>query len=229
MQVLRLKFILITSVFRRFPSIRWKLSKHFPSLFFYPHMKSQEYLLFKSIPYKGAVILEFGSGGSTVHFLKQAKKTYSVESNFTFYKYMKSIFLIKKACKKSLFLKFVSIGDTDTWGRPVSGEKKANWRSYYSDIWKEIILKESKVDIIFIDGRFRVSCCLYAVLQVLELNWEQPVFVVHDFIDRKEYYVLLEFLDEVECKHRLSVFTMKKDIEICDVKAALDTHAHMTD
>lgn len=37
------------------------------------------------------------------------------------------------------------------------------------------------------------------------------------------------FLDEVECKHRLSVFTMKKDIEICDLKAALDTHAHVTD
>lgn len=137
-------------------------------------MKSQEYLLFNSIPYK--VQLSWNLVQAALQSIsKTGKKDLFSGIKFYFLQEHEIYSLVKKAFKKSLFLKFVSIGDTGTWGRPVSGDKKANWRSYYSDIWKEIILKEKRLNIIFIDGRFRVSCCLYAVQQVLELNWKQPL------------------------------------------------------
>lgn len=222
-----LKFIIVKKLFKLFskPSFKWNLCQIFPSLFFYPYMKPDEYLLFTEISYKKSVILEFGSGGSTIQFIKRGKKLYSVESNPDFYKYMCSITLVKEAIGKSLLLKFISLGETDPWGRPLSSENKENWHNYYSEIWKEIILNENKVDVIFIDGRFRVCCCLYSIIQIFKNNWEEPVFIIHDFWNRKEYFVLLKFLDEMKSKSRLGVFTIKKDIKIHELEAVLHDYA----
>lgn len=220
-----LQFKIAKKLIYYFPSLKWKLCQKFPLIIFYPHMEPDEYLLFNKILYNKAVILEFGSGGSTIQCIKRGRKIYSVESNPDFYKYMRSITLIKKASIKSLSLKFINLGDTDTWGRPMSSENKENWHNYYSEIWKEIILNENKVDVIFIDGRFRICCCLYSIIQIIEHTWKEPIFMIHDFYNRKEYFVLLEFLDEIEFKLRLGVFKIKKDIKINEVKNALHRYA----
>ncbi len=220
-------FILTKKLFKRFisPSLKWKLCKNFPSLFFFPHMKVDEYLLFNKITDKTKVVLEYGSGGSTIQFIKQKKKIYTVDSNPDFYRYMRSIGMVKKAIGKSLFLKLIDLGNTDTWGRPVSLERKENWHRYYTEVWNDIIQNENKVDIIFIDGRFRISCCAYSILQVLENNWKETVFMIHDFWNREEYKVLLNFLDEIESKSRLGVFTVKTDIDIDELKSTIQKYS----
>lgn len=211
--------------FFRSPTLKWKLRKFLPSLFFIPHMWADEYALFDKITRKKKVILEFGSGGSTVHFIKRHKKIYSVESNPDFYGYMKSISLVKKALGKSLFLKFIDLGNTDLWGRPVSLERKENWHNYYTEVWKAILENESKVDVVFLDGRFRISCCLYSILQVLNNNWKDTIFMIHDFWNRQEYKVLLKFLNEIESRSRLAAFTARTDIDVDELKSVLQKHS----
>ncbi|MEJ7679842.1 MAG: hypothetical protein WKG06_18695 [Segetibacter sp.] len=140
---------------------------------------------------------------------------------------MNSITLVKKATEKSLFLKFINLGDTDSWGRPLSLERKENWPDYYSEVWKDIVLNENKVDVVFIDGRFRVCCCVYSIIKILENNWKETIFMIHDFWNRKEYFVLLKFLDEIESKSRLGVFAIKKDINIHEINSILPQYSSM--
>lgn len=224
-----LRFIIVKKFFKLFKSklLKWKLCKVLPSLFFFPHMKPGEYELFDKITDKKKVILEFGSGGSTIQLIKRKKKVYSVESNPEFYNYMKSISLVKKAMGKSLFLKFIDLGNTDPWGRPVSLERKENWHGYYTEVWKDIMQDGNKVDVIFIDGRFRISCCVYSILKVLENNWKETIFMIHDFWNREEYKVLLRFLYQIESKSRLGVFTAKKNIDIDELEGTLQKYSSM--
>ncbi len=203
-------------------NIKWKLYKYLPSIFFFPLMKTDEYLIFTKTTKMKKVILEYGSGGSTIEFLKKHKKIYSVESNPDFCKYLLSVNIVKKAIGKSLFLKFIDIGNTDKWGRPVSIERKEHWHEYYSEIWKDVIQNENKVDVIFIDGRFRVCCCAYSIVQLLEHNWKETIFIIHDFWNREEYKILLTFLDEIESISTLGVFKCKAHIDVDKVKALLD-------
>lgn len=224
-----LKFKVAKKLFQRFKksSVKWKLCRKLPSIFFFPHMELDEYILFNKMSLKKKIILEYGSGGSTIQFIKSKKKVYSVESNPDFYKYMNSITLVKKATEKSLFLKFINLGDTDSWGRPLSLERKENWPDYYSEVWKDIVLNENKVDVVFIDGRFRVCCCVYSIIKILENNWKETIFMIHDFWNRKEYFVLLKFLDEIESKSRLGVFAIKKDINIHEINSILPQYSSM--
>lgn len=188
-------------------------------------MESDEYLLFSKTIENKEVVLEYGSGGSTIQFINRSKTVYSVESNPEFYKYMRSIHLVNKVIGKSLFMKYIDLGDTDPWGRPVSLDKTENWPGYYSEVWKEILRDGNKVDIIFIDGRFRVACCLFSVLQILGNQWNGTVIMIHDFWNRDEYKILLRFLDELESRSRLGVFTVKADIDADMVKTELEKYS----
>jgi hypothetical protein len=188
-------------------------------------MKIDEYSLFNKITDKKKVILEYGSGGSTIQFIKRRKKIYTVESNADFYRYMKSIGMVKKAIGKSAFLKLIDLGNTDTWGRPASLERTENWHQYYTEVWKDIIQNENKVDVILIDGRFRICCCAYSILQLYENNWKGTIFMIHDFWNREEYKVLLNFLDEIESQLRLGVFSVKADIDIEELKKTIQKYS----
>ncbi len=207
------------------PSLEWNFCQKFPALFFFPHMKFNEYYLFKKISRNKKVVLEFGSGGSTINFLKAKKKVYSVESNPKFYKYMKSIRLINEAINKSLVLKFIELGETDQWGSPVLIKSNANVISYYSEIWKDINLNKQNVDLIYIDGRFRVCSCIYSILQLLKNDRTGTTIMIHDFWNRKEYHILLKFLTEIKSKSRLGCFIIKKEIDIKEAEDVLNEYS----
>lgn len=207
-------------VFKR-PFYKWKLCRSFPYIFFSPFMTFGEYLFFDRLCYSKKVILEYGSGGSTLYFIKRKKQVYSVESNPEFYKYMNSIGRVRNSKGNSLFLRYVDVGETNSIGKPLSMEKENNWNKYYAEIWNKILSDRKEIDIIFIDGRFRVSCVAYSLIKVLENKMREPIFLIHDFYDRKQYHIVLKFLNEIECKSRLGAFSLKKDINIDEVKDVL--------
>lgn len=205
--------------------LRWKLKQQYPATFFLPHLLRDEYALFKKTFAPAKTVLEYGTGGSTIHFLNTKKTVFSVESNQEFYSYLSAIGLVKNSLKKNLSLRYVDLGATNEWGKPVNNEGQQGWSKYYADVWNEIDPAVHKVDAIFIDGRFRVACALYAILKILNYQWKDTQIVIHDFWRRKEYHVVLEFLDNVATASQLAVFRVKKNIDTEKVKSMLDQYA----
>lgn len=210
------------------PETRWQLKKDYPQLFFYPFMKPDEYALFEEICRNKKVFLEYGSGGSTIHFLKKNKKVFSVESNPEFYRFMSSIKLVSSATGKNLHYKFIDLGPTNKWGDPLTRDSEADWPEYYAGIWRDIDPVKDKVDVVFIDGRFRVCCCLYSLLKALEYNWRETIFIMHDFTKREQYKTVLEFLDEYKSTTTLAAFRIKENVNVADVKSKLEEFALVT-
>lgn len=206
------------------PDAQWNLKKKFPGFFFLPHMTWKEFKFFKEVCSNKKIFLEYGSGGSTIWLLKKNKKIYSVESNPGFYEYMNSINLVKRSTD-NLRYRFIDLGPTNVWGKPLTTTHSNDWPAYYSEIWNDIDATSDKVDIVFIDGRFRVSCCLYTILKTLEHNWKDTVFLFHDFWRRKKYHEVLEFLQEIKSAEQLAMFKSKDHIDTKNVKEKLQEYA----
>jgi hypothetical protein len=190
-------------------------------------MQLSEYLLLKETFKNKKTFLEFGSGGSTIFLLKNRKKVFSVESNKQFYNYMRSINLVKKSLGSNLDYKLIDLGATNIWGKPIEAESEVTWSNYYCEVWEHITSKDN-IDVIFIDGRFRICCCLYSILKVLEYNWNDTVFVIHDFWRRKKYHIILKFLDEIKSSKDLATFRVKDNINIEEVRQMIDESALVT-
>ncbi|HTE28575.1 hypothetical protein [Flavitalea sp.] len=210
------------------PESKWDLIRKYPVLFFYPHMKRREYFFFKELCKNKKTFLEYGSGGSTIYLLNYNKIVFSVESNPDFFRYMCSINYIKRVLNKNLHYKFVDLGPTNRWGKPISNDYNDYWPRYYEEIWEEINPALYKVDVVFIDGRFRVCCCMYSILKAIEYDWREIVFVIHDFWRRTKYHVVLDFLEEIESKENLVSFRIKDDIDVRKVRELLGEYSLAT-
>src|SRR5688572_22667382 len=86
----------------RMSEYKWQLKRKFPKIFFQPHMEIKEFLLFKKFCRNKKVVLEYGSGGSTIYLLTKNKIVYSVESNLEFYRYMNSIKMVSRSNSNNL-------------------------------------------------------------------------------------------------------------------------------
>jgi protein O-GlcNAc transferase len=153
--------------------------------------------------------LEFGAGTSTAMAVKTAgiESIDTVESSKPF---IETQLLNQPALQEAveasrLRIHWIDIGPTGDWGTPSDPATRHLWPGYSS----RIFAKAAGWDLILIDGRFRVACCLNSILHT------DPacLILIHDFSLRKEYSVVLEFLDIVD---RLGTFVLlrrKKGID----------------
>jgi protein O-GlcNAc transferase len=207
------------------PEKKWALKRKYPRQLFTPHMTMREYLLFEQLCKDKKVFLEYGSGGSTIYFLKNHKSVYTVESNEEFYHLMNSVQLVQRSKGQLLHSKFIDLGTCNQWGKPLTSEKESEWPRYYREIWEDIHPEETTVDVVFIDGRFRVCCCLYSILKVMEYGWKDTLFLFHDFWRRKKYHVVLKFLNEYKSKADLAAFKVKDTINLSEVRGMIGEYA----
>jgi hypothetical protein len=132
-----------------------------------------------------AVILEYGSGGSTALAAGMAGKTvFSVESDRRFFRQMRRWFA-QNPPLAALHLSWVDVGDTKAWGRP---RDEAAWRRYpdYAlSVWERRDFVHP--DVVLIDGRFRVACLIATALMAT-----RPVTVLFDDYIRRERYRIAE-------------------------------------
>src|SRR6185436_4035907 len=142
----------------------------FPSILYYPHLDKKEFKFLHQFVKNKKTVVEFGSGGSTIYFCDKKLRVYTVESNPAFFRYMNSIPLIKRSLKKDLIFRYIDIGPTDQWGTPTENEQANRWPQYYTGIWEDVLAKNDRPGLIFIDGRFRVCCCLYALIKIAEMG-----------------------------------------------------------
>ena len=133
--------------------------------------------------YAGAgVILEYGSGGSTVMAgALPGKHVVSVESDAAWATGMRAWFAANPPLSP-VRLHHADIGPTRDWGYPDDLRSHRKWAAYPVEIWDEPGFVAP--DVVLIDGRFRLACFLTVLLRS-----PHPVTVLwDDYADRPHYH-----------------------------------------
>ena len=110
--------------------------------------------------------------------------------------------IINFSLKKRLFFYYVDIGKTKEWGFPISNDSKEIFPNYSNDIFNSV--DSNTLDIVLIDGRFRVACLLSVILNMS--STEDTIILFHDFWNREKYHIVLKYVTEIERVDTLAVF-----------------------
>lgn len=151
--------------------------------------------------YRGArVILEYGSGGSTVIAAENPKaRVFSVESDAAWVQMMETWFAANPAVA-DLTLVHADIGPTKQWGMPENNRRVAQWAGYPNAVWERPDFQQP--DVVLIDGRFRLACFLTVLFRT-----KAPVTVLwDDYIDRPGYHRAEKLLRPLTFHGRMAQF-----------------------
>ena len=136
---------------------------------------------------QAGVILEYGSGGSTVLASRlPEKRVFSVESD------RRWALSLQRMLDASDFpsiatLYHVDMGPSGAWGRPLNDREWPKFQRYPMGIWTESFFRHP--DVILIDGRLRPACFVTACLQITK-----PVTILFDDYTNRPRYQLVEHL-----------------------------------
>lgn len=142
------------------------------------------------------IMLEWGSGGSTIEFSNFVDKYYSIEHDEEWYE------KVKGESKDNTFIYLVK-PNKKKWEKPV---KRKQFKNYVEFVHK--IVKEHKIlkfDKVLIDGRARNYC---AEEVVKYLHRDSLVFV-HDW-QRLRYRKMLKYLKVIETDEKGKLAILKK-------------------
>ena len=169
-----------------------------------------------------SVMLEWGCGGSTLHFPKYVDKYVSIEHNLDWYVDVKKAIDGNDINNIEFYLVDIPKGVPtkreefyDKWTTEIHDLSKLGMNTIpaldyciypkdkyiwmdYIDIVDEIPIK--KYDFVLIDGRAR-SDCAFKALQYID---DESIVFIHDFWGREEYHAVLEYYDVIDSvKHTL--------------------------
>ena len=147
-----------------------------------PHFKRNDKKMFYSFLEKASVYFEYGSGGSTYQasLRDNIKKIYTVESD----KHWQYILKNKITNPNINYIFNEMDAQPNNWGNPGKNatlEQRLNYSSHLGKLSKD---EQKLIDLILIDGRFRVACCLKAH----GLISDKCLIAFDDFLDREIYY-----------------------------------------
>lgn len=146
------------------------------------------------------VILEYGSGGSTVLAAElPGKVVFSVESSADWLAVMQTYFAANPPLAR-LHLHHGDIGPTRGWGYAKDETGFRKWPGYSLSVWG--LPQFLHPDLVFIDGRFRAACfltCLFKSTAPLTVLWD-------DYIDRTFYHRVEELVKPVGMIGRMARF-----------------------
>ncbi|WP_300547069.1 hypothetical protein [Roseovarius sp.] len=139
---------------------------------------------------RAPVILEYGSGGSTVMASEMpGKRVFSVESDQDWAQMMRA-FLAQTppATGTEVDVIWSDIGPTREWGYPRNNSGWKRYARYPLEVWD--LPEFSQPDVVLVDGRFRTGCAMAVALRTT-----RPVVVlIDDYKRRKHYHRIEEFL-----------------------------------
>ncbi|MDB2388614.1 hypothetical protein N9W47_05090, partial [Alphaproteobacteria bacterium] len=96
-----------------------------------------------------------------------------------------------------------------------------NFIDYIGAVWHFNL----KADVILIDGRFRVACFIYSLLNAEEGS----VIIFDDYINRSFYHVVEEIVPRFDECGRQAVFKVPKQFNINLAKKLLDKFIYVFD
>ncbi|MFX0544345.1 hypothetical protein ACEWPL_002230 [Roseovarius sp. S1116L3] len=148
------------------------------------------------------VILEYGSGGSTVLASELlGKRVFSVESDKGWAEMMQEWLLQNPpADGTQVEVIWSNVGETGDWGRPVNDEGWRHYAEYPLAVWQRKDFEQP--DMVLIDGRFRAGCAMATAFCTA-----RPVtMLVDDYRRRTGYHVIEEFLGAPRLIGRMAEF-----------------------
>ena len=138
--------------------------------------------LFKRYLKKCNLYFEYGVGESTIWALENSScKIISVDTDK---KWINKVDISKK--NKRIDINWVNLGEIENWGRPKTYEYRNHFIEYISNVWHFNV----KADVILVDGRFRVACFLYSLINAKEGS----IIIFDDYMNRPHYHVVEEVL-----------------------------------
>ena len=154
---------------------------------------------------------ECGSGGSTYAASCRSNivRIVSIESDKDWYKAVKAA--VPRAEVHLVDLHSVP----NTWGRPGSS-CPATAQKQYSDLLLEV-KDPHEFDLILIDGRYRVACCLKAFRTIRD----DCVVIFDDFLDRPAYHIVLDYYKVIESTSDNRMVVLKKRVDVDAPSTAL--------
>lgn len=147
---------------------------------------------------QASVILEYGSGGSTILGAELGKRVISVESDRDWAERLAS----RLACFEKTTVLHVDIGPTAKWGTPSRPRSYPLFHQYPLAVWDRPDLGDP--DVVLIDGRFRAACMV-----AVKLRATRPTTVLfHDYVGRPHYHRVEQLARKEETVGRLARFTV---------------------
>ena len=149
------------------------------------------------------VILEYGSGGSTVVAgAVPGARVFSVESDADWLVMMQRWFDANPP-QASLTLHHGDIGPTKDWGMPVNNRRVAQWPGYAHSVWDREDFVQP--DVVLIDGRFRLAC----FLTVLFRSRDNVRVLWDDYVDRPAYHLAEKLAKPLGFHGRMAEFLVQ--------------------
>ncbi len=158
-------------------------------------------------------LVEYGSGGSTKFaFEKNVWRVLSIENDLNFIEYLLKDELLNQMVKVNrLKVLHVGLGPCGNFGFPLSDPPEYMRQRYQTMPWQ---LMDMVPDVILVDGRYRLSVALRALLKFRA----DTIICFHDFWDRQSRYSqILNFTEVVESADRLAVLRAKSNFDPADV------------
>ena len=141
------------------------------------------------------IMLEYGSGGSTLHFSKFVKEYYSVEHNREWFeKVKKKISALADPTILRLHAKVTTVlCESDPSDQKVVAESWGDLEnscrySQFEEYIKSPAKFEKKFDAVLVDGRARPECAKF----IYDFIEEGAYVFLHDYWGRKKYHVVEE-------------------------------------
>jgi hypothetical protein len=149
------------------------------------------------------VILEYGSGGSTLLAGEQIGATvFAVESDRAWAANLEAWFEANPPLA-NVQIHAVNIGKTREWGYPIDSSAWRRFSHYPVSVWdREDFLHP---DVVLIDGRFRPACFFTTMLRATK-----PVTVLFDdYKLRKRYHVVERYFPRAETRGNMVRFNLE--------------------
>jgi len=185
-----------------------------------PHMDPPEIEKLSALMKDAKTYIEYGCGGSTKLATNYVDTIVSVENDGRFCNALKQSFANDDKGKK-IIINHVSLGPSGKWGHPVftfnTPAYKKRRDEYVSVLWDKLRAESGdnvQPDLILIDGRFRVACALYSLMQLPQES--ETIFFFHDFNTRPVHHGLKEYVDIIDEVNSALIF--KKDPNISQAK-----------
>ena len=174
-----------------------------------PHFNPNDTKLFYEILKDSKYYFEYGSGGSTCQAASynNIRTIHSVESDPEWY---------NEVCKKIQKTKQITLmyrhlnTVSNTWGYPGKDCLIEDAKEYSRAIRSLSETETKRLDMILIDGRFRVACCL----NCFDMISEDCQIVFDDFLNRPHYHEVLNYYDIVRKTEDNVMVVLKKKTNV---------------
>ena len=171
-----------------------------------PHLENHDKELFYKYLDRANVYFEFGSGGSTYQasIRDNIKCIYSVESD---QEWQNKLLKLNNGKINFIYQEMSTL--PNNWGNPGVNATDAQKIGYSDSIHRLSNEEKNTIDLVLIDGRFRVACCL----KCFDVINDDCFILFDDFLNRKQYHVVLDYFNVVEqTRNNRMVVLQKKRI-----------------